>query len=230
VGLIGTAGACILRAIETGPPLTPDGEEARRLAEGELADPVYRAAEPTVIDRIARAIAQFFERLFSIELDGGWGSTFALIAAVVVVIVIVAAFVVWGIPRATRRAPVQASALFGEAETRSASQLRLAAASHAKKGEWDAAIILRFRALARGTVERGVVDTPPGATVHAYARAAARAFPDSALDLEAAATAFDDVRYLRLPGTVELYRHVAEVDDRVAATRPVSSEQAEARS
>ena len=229
MGLIGTVGVPILRAIETGPPLTPEGDEARELAERELADPIYRAAEPAVIDRIARAIAQFFERLFSTELDGGWGSTFALIAAIVVVIVIVAAFVVWGLPRATRRAPAPATALFGEAETRSAAELRLAAASHARKGEWDAAVILRFRALARGTIERGVVDTPPGATVHAFARAAARAFPAAALDLENAATAFDDVRYLRLPGTAELYRHVAEVDDRIATSRPVVPEHAEAK-
>ena len=127
-------------------------------------------------------------------------------------------------PRAAR--PRTPTALFGEAETRSAAELRRAAASHAAKGEWDAAIVLRFRALARGTVERGVVDTPPGATVHAFARAAARAFPASAADLEAAATAFDDVRYLRRPGTAELYRRVAEVDDRVAAARPVSPDHA----
>ena len=164
-------------------------------------NPVYQAAEPTPIDRIARAIAEFFERLFDTELDGGWGSTFALIAAIVVVIVIVAAFIVWGVPRSSRRARASQVALFGEAETRSAAELRRAAASHARSGEWDAAIILRFRALARGTVERGVVDTPPGATVHAFARAAARAFPASSAELEAAATAFDDVRYLRLPGT-----------------------------
>ena len=230
MGLIGTVGAPFLRATETGPPLTPDGEEARKLAEGELADQVYRAAEPTVVDRIARAIAQFFEQLFNTELGGGWGQAIALIAAIVIVVVIVAAFIVWGVPRATRRAPARTTALFGETETRSAAELRLAAASHAKKGEWDAAIILRFRALARGTVERGAVDTPPGATVHAFARAAARAFPDAAVDLEVAATAFDDVRYLRLPGTAELYRAVAEVDDRIAATRPLVPEDAEVRS
>ena len=81
--------------------------------------------------------------------------------------------------------------------------------------------MLRFRALARATAERGVVDTPPGATVHAYARAAAVAFPASAFDLEEAATAFDDVRYLRRPGTAELYRRVSEVDDQIASSRPI---------
>ena len=226
MGVIGASVLFVLRASASAPPLTPDGEEGRELAERELADPAYQAAEPMPIDRIARAIAEFFERLFDTELDGGWGSAFALIAAIVVVIVIVAAFIVWGVPRTTRRARVDHVSLFGESETRSAAELRRAAASHARSGEWEAAIILRFRALARGTVERGVVDTPPGATVHAFARAAGRAFPASAAQLEAAATAFDDVRYLRLPGTEGLYRLVAEVDDRVAAARPVVADHA----
>jgi hypothetical protein len=228
VALIRDLGLLAARAIATGPPLTPDGDEARQLAEQELADPVYQAAEPTLIDRIARAIAEFFEQLFSTELDGGWASGFALVAGIVLVVLIVAAFIVWGVPRAQRSAPAAVGGLFDQDETRSAAQLRAAAASHADRGEWDAAIILRFRALARGTIERGAVDTPPGATVHTFARTAAAAFPASAVDLERAAAAFDDVRYLRLPGSAELYRMVADVDDRVAASRPVSPDWAAA--
>ncbi len=102
--------------------------------------------------------------------------------------------------------------------------MRRDAAALAAKSEWDAAIVLRFRALARGLIERGAVDTPPGATVHAFARAAARAFPPHADALEAAAAAFDDVRYLRRPGTEELYRVIATVDDRVGSARPALSE------
>ena len=41
---------------------------------------------------------------------------------------------------------------------------------------------------------------------------------------KSAAAAFDDVRYLRRPGTEELYRRIAAVDDRVSAARPVLSE------
>lgn len=220
MSLVALAASILPRWGAGGPPLTPDGPEGRRLAENELGDPVYQAAQPTVIDRIARAVSQFFERLFDVQLSGGWGSAFAVIATIVVVLVIVIAFIVWEVPRAMHRAPAATATLFGEAEARSADQLRSAAASHALKGEWDAAIVLRFRALARGTFERGAVDTPPGATVHAFARSAALAFPSSAAELEAAATAFDDVRYLRRPGTAELYRRVADVDERVAALRP----------
>jgi len=216
VGL--TAFAAVLA--ETVPPLTPDGDEARGWAERELSKPVYAEAEPTLFDRIAQAIGEFLGNLFSTELQGPWGSTFTIIAAIVVIGLIVGAFLVWGLPRATRRSRVAVAELFGEPEGRPASALRSAAASHAERGEWDAAIVLRFRALARGLTERGVVDTPPGATVHGFARRAARAFPGQAAALEDAAGAFDDVRYLRRPGTAELYRRVAAVDDAVAAARP----------
>ena len=87
------------------PPLTPDGDEARRWAEEELADPAYDAAQPTAIDRVARAIGDFFESLFATQLNGDWGPWAALIAAVVIILVIIAAFLVWGVPRATGRAP-----------------------------------------------------------------------------------------------------------------------------
>ncbi len=207
--------------VGSAPPLTPDGEEGREWAERELSDSVYEAAEPTLFDRLARAIADFFASLFDVQLGGGWGSAFAIIAAIVVAVIIVAALLVWGVPRATRRAATGVGELFGEAEGRSAAELRRAATSHADAGEWDAAVIVRFRALARGLLERDVVDVPPGATVHAFARAAARAFPARADDLERAATAFDDVRYLRRPGTRELYAVVADADDAVASQRPV---------
>lgn len=213
----------VSRFADSVPPLTPDGDEARRWAERELADPAYDAAQPTALDRIARAIGDFFESLFSTRLGGDWGPWVSIVAAVVIVLVIVAAFLVWGVPRATGRARAGA-ALFGTDEQRSAAELRGDAAGLAAKGEWDAAIMQRFRALARGLIERGAVDTPPGATVHAFARAAGRAFPAHADALEAAAAAFDDVRYLRRPGTEELYRRIAAVDDLVSAARPVLSE------
>lgn len=217
-----SSAASSARAGEAVPPLTPDGDEARKWAEQELSDPVYDVAEPTPLDLIARAIADFFEQLFSTELSGQWGSAVAIIAAAVVVVVIAVAFAIWGVPRASRRARPSSPGLFGEDEQRTAAELRAAAASHARSLEWDAAIVLRFRALARGCAERGVVDTPPGATVHAFARAAARAFPDLADRLEAAATAFDDVRYLRRPGTEDLYRLVSDTDDAVVAARPAA--------
>lgn len=48
--------------------------------------------------------------------------------------------------------------------------------------------------------------------------------------LESAAAAFDDVRYLRRPGTAALYATVAGVDDAAVAARPRASAPAEATS
>lgn len=204
----------------SGIPLIPDGDEAQRWAEQELSDSTYRIAEPTFFDRAARAVWDFIASLFSGEVSGGWGATLALIAAILVVVLLVVAFAVWGVPRATRRAPARRPDLFGDVDERSADELRAAAASHASRDEWADAIIVRVRALARGLAERGIVDTAPGTTVHAFARMASRSFPDATDDLEGAAQAFDDVRYLRRPGSAELYRSVASVDDDVARARP----------
>ncbi|GAA1467492.1 DUF4129 domain-containing protein [Microbacterium thalassium] len=204
----------------SGAPLIPDGDEGRRWAERELADPVYDEARPTAFDRFAQAVGEWFANLFQVDVPGGVGATFALVAAGIVIVVIVAAFLIWGVPRRSRRAHARTLALFDEDDARSAAQLRADAADAAARERWDEAIVLRFRALARGVVERGVVSTPPGATVHAFARAAGRVFPACAGDLERSATAFDDVRYLRRPGTEELYRVVADTDAAIERTRP----------
>jgi hypothetical protein len=209
-------------AADAVPPLEPDGDEARRWAETELSDPMYDIAEPTPLDRLAQAIGDLIGRLFSTELTGEWGSLVAIVAAGIVIAVIAIAFAVWGVPRSRHRAKTASVTLFGESEGRSAAELRAAAASAARRANWDDAVVLHFRALARGCLERGVVETPPGATVHAFARAAARAFPALAGRLEDAATAFDDVRYLRRPGTPELYRLVADTDAAVVAARPAT--------
>lgn len=200
-------------------PLIPDADEAREWAERELADRVYEIAEPTPLDRFAHAVGQFFEDLFTRALPAAWGPWLAVLVTLVIVGVVVVAILVWGLPRTSGRSRGGAE-LFGETERRTAAQLRAAAHDHATRDEWDAAITERFRALATALGERGVVDALPGATVHAFARDAAAAFPESAVDLERAATAFDDVRYLRRPGTAELYAQVAAVDDAVAATAP----------
>ncbi len=204
--------------------VTPDGDEARRWAEEELRNPAYAEAQPTPFDLLALAVRDFFIGIFTSELPGGLGNAVVVIAAVVIVVLVVVAILVWGLPRGRGRSRLATGELFGDIEGRSAAELRREAAARAAAQEWDDAVVLRFRALARGLAERGVVETPPGATVHAFARRAGRAFPASADELDAAAAAFDDVRYLRLPGTRDLYLRVAAADDAVTAARPVTAQ------
>lgn len=205
---------------DSSPPLTPDGGTAQQWARDELSDPAYATAHPTAFDRFARAVQEFFLHLFDTGAPGGAGRWLAVLACVAIAALLVVAIVLWGRPRSRRRAAAASGPLlFGDVEHRTAGQLRTAATSAAARGDWDAAVILRQRALARGLAERGLVETPPGATVHGFARAAAVRFPDLRDELDAAATAFDDVRYLRLPGTEDRYRTVASVDDAVLRER-----------
>jgi len=209
---------------DSSPPLTPDGSTAQQWAQRELSDPAYAAAHPTAFDRFARAVQEFFLHLFDSGAPGAAGRWLAVLGCVVIVALLVAAIVLWGRPRARRRgADADAALLFGDVENRTAEQLRRAAAAAASRSEWEAAVILRQRALARGLAERGLVQTPPGTTVHGFARSAAVRYPELRGDLEAAATAFDAVRYLRLPGTPQQYAQVAQVDDAVT-TRPATPE------
>lgn len=201
-------------------PLAPEPDEARSWLERELADAAYTAAEPTVWDRAARAVGDFFVRLLSSDLSAALGPVAAVIATAVVVAVVVVALLVWGRPRGRARSHAAAGAVFSGDDGRSASELRRDAASAAARGEWDAAIAARFRALARALADRALVAPSPGATAQLFAREAARAFPAAGDDLAAAARAFDDVRYLRRPGSEGLYRRVADLDDALAATRP----------
>ncbi|MFF0911068.1 DUF4129 domain-containing protein, partial [Microbacterium enclense] len=202
-------------------PLLPDGEEARDWAERELADPVYRAAEPTFFDRASRAVADFFARLFSPEVPDGSGSVALIVLAVVVIAAVVVGILVWGVPRATARSRSVGDALFDAADDgRSAEDLRREAAAAAARAEWDDAIVLRFRALARGLVERGIVETAPGATARAFARETSRALPALDPAVGEGAAVFDDVRYLRRPGTAERYQQVAALDAAAVAARP----------
>ncbi|WP_082543031.1 DUF4129 domain-containing protein [Microbacterium sp. Root53] len=200
--------------------LDPDRDEAREWAERELADPAYDAAEPTLIDRIARTIADFFTDLLTPRGDLEWSPVLAVAAVVLAIGLVVAAVLIWGRPRLAHRTAERSALLFGEAESRSAAELRAAAASHAAAGEWDAAVVVRFRALARGLEERGVLEAPPGTTAQGLARRAVPAFPPEEAALHDAARAFDDVRYLRRPGTAELYAAVAALDERLARTVP----------
>ncbi len=138
---------------------------------------------------------------------------------VIVVAAIIVGILIWGRPRLSTRATEPARALFDDDDARSADELRADAAAAAGRGEWDEAIVLRFRAVARGLTERGLVDPPPGATVRAFARETATALPSLVPLLDPAATTFDDVRYLRRPGTAERYRAVADLDDAAVRAR-----------
>ncbi|PVW06123.1 hypothetical protein DEA06_00785 [Microbacterium sp. Gd 4-13] len=210
----------ILTHVLAAAPLSPDRDAAREWAERELSDPRYAAAEPNLLDRAARAVVEFVGGLFNGQLTGDWGPVAAIVVAVIVAVLIVAGLLVWGRPRRSARLPALTTPLFGDADARTAADLRRDAAAAASAGEWNDAIVLRFRALARGLAERTLVEVSAGTTVHGFARRAALVFPAESQRMEAAAAAFDDVRYLRRPGSETAYRAISALDDDLARARP----------
>ncbi|MDQ0645085.1 DUF4129 domain-containing protein [Microbacterium murale] len=201
-------------------PYAPDGDEARRWAEQELQDPRYADAKPTWFDYLAEDVAEFIASLFSPDTGQQAGNVALIIVTVVIVAALITVLILWGRPRVSRRVKRRDNDLLGARDDRTAAQLRADAARSARDGDWDAATVLRFRALARGLLERDIIAPAPGATAQAIAREAAIAFKAQRAELTAAAGAFDDVRYLRHPATEQSYRALAEVDDRLAALHP----------
>ncbi len=198
----------------------PDGDDARRRAEEELAEREYQAAKPTWFDEFAAGVWNWFTSLFTTDGAGG-AAPVALVAIVIVVIAaLVVALLVWGRPRASRSTRGH-SDLLGERDDRTAAQLRTDAERRAREQDWDGAVVLRFRALARGLIERDLIDPAPGATAQGIVREAITSLPGLDDRLHRAATAFDAVRYLREPADEARYRALAATDDAVRHTTPL---------
>lgn len=198
----------------------PDGDEARRWAEEELSNPRYADAKPTWFDLLARDIGRFTADLFSSDNGANVGPWALIVVSVIIVAALITALIIWGRPRSSRAVRRARTDLLGESDDRSAAQLRADAERSARDGDWDTATILRYRAIARGLLERDLIDPAPGATAQSIAREASAVFADEATAMRRAAVSFDDVRYLRHPATEESYRELAATDDRLRTRRP----------
>lgn len=207
----------------------PDGDEARRWAEQELANPRYADAKPTWFDLWARDVARFFAELFTAGPAGAVGPVATIVISVVIVAALVAALLVWGRPRASRAIRRGRGDLLGARDDRTAAELRAEAERSARAKDWDAATVLRFRALARGLLERDLIDPSPGATAQAIAREAAREFAGEEAALRSAALAFDEVRYLQHPASEQTYRDLAATDERLRVVPPTAPQPSERR-
>jgi hypothetical protein len=199
-------------------PLDPSADEARRLLIRELSAPEYAAAQPTLLDRIAGAIRDWFESL----TFGGLSGPPALGVVVVLGIVVVAlvlAFFLFGMPRLQQRSRVSGE-LFGVNDARSSDELRAAAEELASRSDYAGATAEMYRAIARGLSERAVLTTTPGTTAHDFAARAAAGFPDFRDQLAQAATTFDEVRYLGRAGSAEAFTATADLERSLRATQP----------
>ncbi|WP_211196005.1 DUF4129 domain-containing protein [Agromyces sp. H66] len=205
-------------------PVDPDAPEARRWLEDELSKPEYQSAQPTAFDLAMQAIRDWIAALF----EGATGipePLLALAAVTIVVVLVVVGLLVFGLPRLRHRRRA-ARPLFDDADRRDLETLRRAAAAAAAAGDWPLAIEERFRALARGIVERDLIRVHPGTTARGVADAAAAPFPDHGPALRAAAADFDAVRYLGREGTRDRYDALTVLERTVADTAPVGAPEA----
>ncbi|MBW8761667.1 MAG: DUF4129 domain-containing protein [Microbacterium sp.] len=198
----------------------PDGDDARRWAEEELSNQRYAEAKPTWFDLLARDIARFIADLFNSDNTANVGPSALIIVSVLIFAALVTVLIIWGRPRRPSAVRRLHGGLLGAEDDRSAAQLRADADRAAKAEDWDEATILRFRALARGLLERDLIDPTPGATAQGIAREVGMVFPAETASVRAAAVSFDDVRYLRHPASPQSYAQLAAADDRLSALRP----------
>lgn len=201
-----------------GAPLAPSADEARRAAERELAQQVYRQAEPGLLQRALQALLD--------ALDGLQGPSGGPVLQVVVVVLLVVAalVVVLLLVRRTGTAGGRAARAGGAGlltGPASADDLRRAARAAAREGRWDAAVLDGFRAVVRALQDRDLVPSTPGLTASEAARSAAAELPALEQRLAAAARLFDGVLYGdRRAGDGDAAA-VAALDADVASTRPV---------
>jgi hypothetical protein len=207
-------GMSAVRAI----PVDPDGPLAQEWLRDELAKPEYEAARPTWFDRLATTV---YDWLGSLDVggDGGPPGSGLLIILVIVAVVVIVAFLIFGLPRINRRSRITGT-LFGDDDARTAASMRADGEAAARAGDYATAIAELFRSIARGLAERSVLTTTPGTTAHDFATRAGRAFSDHAIALDAAAIAFDAVRYQGGAGSAEQYEAVAALELALRAAKP----------
>lgn len=203
-------------------PVDPDGPEARRWLLEELSKSAYQSARPTPLDQLVQAITDWINSLInglgSVQVPG-IGNLLGLAALVIAAATLVVAFLVFGLPRISKRSSA-GGALFTEHDTRDAAAMRRDAERAAASGDYAVAITELFRALARGLDERTLVSTFPGTTASELAARAGEVFPDAAARLSVAAASFNGVRYLDAPGTAAEWEHLVALERELRTARP----------
>ncbi len=207
-------------------PVDPNAPEAQRWLLEELAKSPYRAAQPSPLDQLAQQINDWINSLIDglgqLQIPGG-GGLLALLIGLAVAVLLVIAFLLFGLPRLTRRSSVVGE-LFGEDDVGDAAALRRDAERSASTGDFTTAIVELFRALARGLDERALVSAYPGSTARDLAERAGAVFPDASRRLQDAAGTFDGVRYLGVTGTREQWELLVALERELRAARPPRQE------
>jgi hypothetical protein len=203
------------------PPVQPDREEARRWAAEELSKREYRDAAPGWLDTIWQ---QFLDWLQSVT-DGQFPADGPPVAPFIGlgIAVLIGAAIILARPRlnARRRAPKE---IFDAGTAATAADYRERAKTAAAGGDWAAAVVEQFRALASSAEDRAVLDPQPGRTADEAAAQLTRAFPAAGDKLDAAARMFDTVRYGSGAAMAADYAAMVELDSTLQGLTPSYAE------
>lgn len=200
------------------PPLDPTSPVAREWLEDELRRGIYREQEG-LLSRLWNWITE----LLTGSVRGGALPAWTVWVAVAVGLLVVGLVLLRSL-RAERTMTRRRGEGVLDGPVRTAAEHRAEARSALASGDHDRAVLEGFRAIARASVERTLLDDLPGRTAHEVSVQLGPVFPAEVGRLAAAADAFDAVRYGRRPADADAARSVVALDEALVATRPVLPE------
>jgi hypothetical protein len=198
-------------------PVSPDRGQARDWANQELAKHEYQDAKPGLIER---GLDWAGGKLHLLNFGAGAPSAVGLLVVVLLVAAVVG-FLIYragGIHRIARRPATQVL----PARHTTAAEHRDAADRLAAAGQWNLAVVERFRAIARELEERALLSPQPGRTALEVAREGGAALPGLATGLLTAARYFDDVSYGHFSVGADADQALRDLDDQLRAAQPVA--------
>jgi hypothetical protein len=198
-------------------PVEPGREQARAWAVDELSRREYQDARPSLLERVVHWLLDHLSR---IHLGGGAPTLVGLTLLTLLLAAVIGYSIhrSGGVHRSARRS---ASAVFPGRNV-SAADHRARADRHASAGEWDQAVVERFRAIARTLEERALLAPQPGRTAVEVARDGGAAVPELAGSLLTAARAFDDVSYGHLKVGQAADQTMRILDTRLQSATPLA--------
>lgn len=206
-----------LSALPSEVPVDPSAPEAQQWARAELERAIYHQ-EPSLWDRFWRWLVETLTDLLTGMPVGG--SPLVPLLVVLALAVAVALVLAWhGRLQRTRRAAAPSATVFDDERT--SATLRADSEAAARRGDLDAAVLDRFRAVVRSLDERGLLEDRPGLTAREAAGVAASALPGLAEAWTRAAGVFDSVRYGHLAATPADLAAMRDLDS-AAADRVVA--------
>lgn len=196
--------------------LDPTPGQARQWLSDELRGPDYQ--DPWLTS-VIRWVLDHLRMLF----DGVSGANSAVSPVITVLVALVMiALIVWVLPKVRRESAVaQSDGAVLDDLTVTAGKYRMLAAQALAEGRYDDAVLDGFRAIAKDTSDRTLLDDAPSRTAHEVSLALAPRFPDHADRLAQAADVFDAVRYGHRRATAEKAGQVQRLDTELVRTRPL---------